>query len=167
MQSITRRNGVSFAPWSDLFNMRRDMMGDLFETFGTPRATADNVIWAPPVNVREDHDNVHVELELPGVNPDDVDISLEGRMLTVAGEKRHERRDENESWHVFERRYGRFERSFTVDRHVNADAIQARYMNGVLHITLPKAEEAKPRRIRITAGGDQQATGRDVGTQAS
>jgi HSP20 family protein len=114
------------------------------------------MLWQPSINVREDQDAFHIEAELPGVNPDDVDISLEDRVLTISGEKRSDTSREEESYHVAERSYGRFERSFTLARSVDPDAIEARYDRGVLLVTIPKPEEQKPRRIQIRADAGQR-----------
>lgn len=159
----TRRNGLTtFQPWNDLFSLRREMT-DLLENL-TPTPGNGSLMWAPPVSVREDAENVYVEVELPGVDPESVDIAMEDRVLTISGEKRAEQRDEQDSWHLIERRFGRFERSFTMGRAVDANQVEASYDLGVLTIRLPKPEEAKPRRIRISA---HHAEGREIGAAQS
>ncbi|MGH7545020.1 MAG: Hsp20/alpha crystallin family protein [Gemmatimonadota bacterium] len=90
---------------------------------------------------------------LPGLTRDEIQLSVENGVLTITGEKREERTEgkpEGEV-HLFERRYGRFERRWTLPTNVDADKIRARYENGVLVVTLPKTEEAKPRQIQIEA----------------
>jgi HSP20 family protein len=147
MLPTTRRaNGWGSVP--DVFNLRREMQ-DLLESVNWPRAAGDNLVWSPPINVRENDEQVIVEAELPGVRADDVDISVENGMLTIAGEKRAGQEKREESWHIVERRYGRFERTFTLARTVDVENIRATFEDGVLHIVLPKREEAKPRRIRV------------------
>lgn len=153
MLPITRRANGGWGPMGDMLNLRRDME-NLLDTFGYGRGSESAVVWAPPINVREDGEQVYVEAELPGVRPDDVEISVENGMLTISGEKHAEQEQKEASWHVVERRYGRFERSFTLARAVDVDNIKASFRDGVLRITMPKREEAKPRRIRVDAGRD-------------
>lgn len=151
MLPTLRRNGWAYAPLSDLNSLRREM-DHLVDTWTGSRLPRNgSMLWQPSINVREDSDAFHIEAELPGVDPDHVDISLEDRVLTISGEKRSASSREEESYHVAERSYGRFERSFTLGRTVDADAIEARFDRGVLLITIPKPEEQKPRRIQIRA----------------
>jgi HSP20 family protein len=120
------------------------------------RYTANGLLsaWAPPVDVRETGDVIEVEVELPGLGSDDVDVRVENGVLTISGEKKSEVEEgkEGSSYHLIERRYGRFERSFTLPRTVDAEKVEASFSNGVLSIRLPKAETAKPRRITVKAG---------------
>jgi HSP20 family protein len=97
-------------------------------------------------------------MELPGVNADDVRLSLENNILTIRGEKKHQAEENNERVHRFERTYGMFERTFALPNTVDPEKIEARYENGVLFVTIPKAERAKPREIRVNsqAGGSAQ-----------
>lgn len=106
--------------------------------------------WMPPVDVTEDRDHVYLAAELPGVKPEDVKISLENNLLTIRGEKHQPNSEQNgDRGHRFERTFGAFERSFTVPGTVDAERIEARYEQGVLTISLPKAERAKPRQIAV------------------
>jgi HSP20 family protein len=144
------RRGSVLSPFEDLF--LRGEMDEWFDSFFRRRGRpANGFIWAPPVNVREDEDALYVEAELPGLTRDEIQLSVENGVLTITGEKREERTEgkpEGEV-HVFERRYGRFERRLTLPTNVDAEKIRARYENGVLGVTLPKTEEAKPRQIQI------------------
>jgi HSP20 family protein len=88
-------------------------------------------------------------MELPGVNKDEVKITLESNILTIRGEKKQEKETKKENYHRIERSYGSFERSFTLPTSVKSDKIDAAYNNGVLQITLPKVEEAKPKQIEV------------------
>ncbi len=157
MLPTTRRANGGWG-MSDVHSLRRDMQ-DLMDTFGLSRPPEGTLVWSPPINVREDGDQVIVEAELPGVRPDDVDISVENGMLTITGEKRAEQEKKDASWHVVERRYGRFERTFTLGRAVDVDNIRAGFHDGVLTIRMPKREEARPRRIRVDAGQDAGRNG--------
>jgi HSP20 family protein len=103
----------------------------------------------PPVNVREDQDQFYVEAELPGLNHDDLEILVEGDQLTIRGERKPVA-DEGR-WHRQERAFGRFQRTFTLPVAVDADKVEARLDQGVLTLTLPKSEAAKPRKIAVKA----------------
>jgi HSP20 family protein len=107
----------------------------------------------PPLNVWEDDDNLYVEAELPGLNPDNIDVAVtEGDQLTIAGE-RTPRGPEGSTWLRQECGYGRFTRTITLPAAVDADEVEATYEAGVLTLTLPKMEEAKPKRIAVKAVG--------------
>lgn len=150
------RSGTTFSPLNELLTLRREM-DQLFDRFFPWRTTTpDNaVVWTPPVTVREEPDALYVECELPGVSPEDVQLSIENGVLTIAGEKKAPATAAGQEtvYHLLERRYGRFERSFNLPANVDAEKIHARYENGVLSIVLPKTEAAKPRRIQIEAVG--------------
>jgi len=106
--------------------------------------------WMPPVDIVEDKDHVRIAAELPGVKPEDVSITMENGVLTIRGEKQAQRtEDTGERTHRFERTYGMFERSFSVPSSVDAEHISAKYEQGVLTVTLPKVEKAKPRQITV------------------
>jgi HSP20 family protein len=115
-----------------------------------------------PTDVSEDASALQVSMELPGVQPDDVRLSLENNILTIRGEKRQELDENNERVHRFERVYGVFERTFALPNTVDPDKIEARFENGVLLVRIPKAERARPREIRVntsTAGASQVRSG--------
>jgi len=106
-------------------------------------------MWTPAVDIAE-HDNEYlVNVELPGVNKDDVKITLESNILTIRGEKKQEKDEKNDNYHRVERSYGSFQRSFTLPVMVKSDKIDASYRDGILSIVLPKAEEAKPKQIEV------------------
>jgi HSP20 family protein len=107
--------------------------------------------WSPVVDVREDEDGIHVSTELPGLGKDDVNVTVENGMLSISGEKKREveEGDENKGYHLVERRYGRFERSFTLPRGVDTEKVSARFENGVLNVDLPKSAKAKPKQIAV------------------
>lgn len=116
------------------------------ETDGTLTAN-----WVPAVDVFEDKDAVRIAVEVPGVNPDDIKISLEQNVLTISGEKQQVSEENTERVHRYERAYGSFTRSFTLPSSVDVDRIEAHTDNGVLSIMIPKAEKAKPRQIQVKA----------------
>ena len=105
--------------------------------------------WLPAVDVFEEKDAVKIMAELPGVKGDEVKISLENSVLTIRGEKRQVAEQHTEHVHRYERCYGAFERSFTVPTTIDAEHIKATYEDGVLTLTLPKIERAKPRQISV------------------
>lgn len=113
--------------------------------------------WAMPAEVVETGDEIRFDIELPGFRSEDIDVTLENNVLTISAEKKLERENKENEYRLFERRYGRFQRSFTVPPTVRGDSTQARYENGVLTLRLPKAEEAKPRRIRIDGGNGSRS----------
>ena len=128
------------------------MLDDVF--FGWPFTDGvDGTLtarWTPAVDVFEDKDQVRITFEVPGVNPEDVKISLEQNTLTVSGEKKQVTEEQTERVHRYERAYGSFTRRFTLPATVDADKIAAKAEHGVLSIVIPKAEKAKPRDIAVS-----------------
>ncbi len=112
------------------------------------------------VDVSETDDSFIVKASLPGINPEDLDISMTDNVLTIKGEIKMEEEKEGEKYHIRERRYGRFMRSLTFPVPVDADKIEATYENGVLTLVLPKAEEAKPKKIEIKTNGHKVIEGK-------
>jgi len=105
--------------------------------------------WVPPVDILEQPDAIRITAEVPGVKPEDVKISLENNVLTIRGTKEQVAEERTERVHRYERTYGAFERSFTLPITVDANNIKATYEHGVLTVTLPKVEKAKPRQIAV------------------
>ncbi len=103
----------------------------------------------PPVDVHETNDKVIVEAELPGIEPKDVDIRVEGDSLFIRGERKHEKDEKEKGYHRVERVYGRFERTVELPQYADAAKCEASYKNGVLTVELPKKEEAKPRTVQV------------------
>ncbi|MFW5947668.1 MAG: Hsp20/alpha crystallin family protein [Gemmatimonadota bacterium] len=148
---------MAIAPYFRTTDLFRSLFDDL-DDFMTPRwggrLGGADVLRAPAADVMENSDAIRVTLELPGMTAEDIEVNLENNLLTVSGEKQEERTesDRNTRWHVSERRFGRFSRSFVLPREVDHDAIEAHFENGVLELRIPKAEEARPHRIEITGG---------------
>jgi HSP20 family protein len=115
---------------------------------GSGRATA----WAPALDISERKDAYLVTVELPGVEADDLEITLEDGLLTIQGERIFAHDSSEQQFHRVERRYGAFRRSITLPAHVMAEGIQALVDNGVLQILVPKMEEATPKRIKVRPG---------------
>ena len=147
-----------------LFGLQR-LNRFLDEAFaGIPSAEQGSVItsaWFAPTDVSEDSNGIQISMELPGVEPDDVRLSLENNVLTIRGEKRQQAEQKDERVHRFERTYGTFERTFVLPSTVDSERIDARYENGVLLIMVPKVERAKPREIQVksSAGSTQVKSG--------
>ena len=125
------------------------MLNDIFADFDGAPQNGDTASWVPAVDVLEQADAIRIAAELPGVKPEDVKISVEENVLTVQGTKQQVAEEKTERVHRYERTYGSFARTFTLPRTVDTAQITAGYDNGVLTITLPKAEQAKPRQIAV------------------
>ena len=130
---------------SPVFGLRREI-DRLFED----AFTRDGQNWTPAVDIKEMETELRLELELPGLKPEDVEITAENGVLTVRGEKRSERKEDDQGrYHVVERTYGSFMRSFQLPQGIDEDQISAGYDNGVLTLRIPKAALPQPRRIQI------------------
>ena len=105
--------------------------------------------WLPACDVFEDKDAVKIVAEVPGVTPEDVKISLESNVLTIRGEKKQQAEESSERVHRYERTYGAFERAFSLPTSVDPERIGATYAHGILTVTIPKAERARPREIPV------------------
>jgi HSP20 family protein len=142
---LTRNSRSGWAaPLDALLDVHREL-DRVFENENTGTG------WRPlATDVVETADDVRVTMEIPGIDPAEIDITIDNNVLKIAGEKRSTRSEnENTAWRLTERRYGRFERSFVLPRDVRSDAVDAHYENGVLTVVLPKREEAKPRRVEV------------------
>jgi HSP20 family protein len=146
-----RNRGPAFG----LVDMSREMDRLMNSVWGS-NGESEAAHWGMPAEIVETADEIRIDIEAPGLRLEDIEVTLENNMLTIAGEKKLERDEQvrESDYRLFERRYGRFQRSFTMPPTVRGDNCQARYDNGVLTLRLPKAEEAKPRRIRIQGGAD-------------
>ena len=105
--------------------------------------------WVPPTDIFEDAEGIKIALELPGLKPEDVKLTIENDSLTIRGEKKQVAEEKTTKVHRYERSYGAFERSFTIPNTVDAERVGAKFDHGVLTVTLPKAERAKPREIPV------------------
>ena len=114
------------------------------------RTDADRYDWAPSVDISETDDTFEVRAELPGVAKDDLHVSVKDNLLTLSGEKRQDNADDTQNYRSVERRYGSFQRRFTLPAEVKTDDITAEYTDGVLTLSIPKPEAAKPTEVPIT-----------------
>jgi HSP20 family protein len=144
---------VRFEPFRDLMTLQ-DRMNRLFgESYRPQTGEEDWALggsWAPAVDIYEQDNNIVIKAELPGVDPKDVDIRLDNNVLTIKGERKFDNEVKKENYHRVERAYGVFTRSFTLPSGVDPNGIKAEYKDGVLRLTLPKREEAKPKQIQIS-----------------
>jgi len=106
----------------------------------------------PPVDIYEDDHNITLQIEIPGVREEDIDVRLENNVLTITGERKLENEEKKQNFHRIERQYGKFVRSFTLPNTVNADSVNAEFNDGVLRVSIAKREESKPKQIKIAAG---------------
>jgi HSP20 family protein len=144
-----RRRGDVF---SELSRMQEEMNRYFDDFFGEQRRGLAEGAWLPAVDVSETDSEMVVRAELPGMTQDDIEVNLQDNVLTLKGEKKQEKKEEKENYHRVERSYGSFSRSFTLPAGVNQDEVKATFKDGVLEIAMPKTEEAKPKKIAITAG---------------
>ena len=159
-------NIVRYDPFRDLRGLQDEMNRLFSSTFS--RGDGDQMTrgaWNPSVDIFENKDQIVLEAELPGMKPEDVEISIENNILTLHGERKFEKKAEGDNFHRVERSYGSFTRSFTLPSTVSSENAEAAFENGVLRLTLAKREEAKPRRIEIKAGGGSEAKTIDTSSQ--
>jgi HSP20 family protein len=132
--------------------MQQEMNRLFDDFFGERRTEMGESTWLPSVDVSENDSALSVRAELPGMTQDDIELNLQDNVLTLTGEKKKEHQEEQENFHRVERSYGSFRRTFTLPCNVKAEKISATFKDGVLEITLPKTEEAKPKKIEIITG---------------
>lgn len=133
----------------EAFAVNREI-DNLVNQFWGDAANRNGSAWHPNVDVAQNENEFVLHAELPGMNREDIQVSLEDGVLTLAGERKFETESNDKSYFHRERAYGQFKRSFQLGKDVQADKISATYKDGVLVVTLPKAEEVKPRQIEIT-----------------
>ena len=143
---------VRWEPLRDLMTAQREF-DRLFREAFSPATGGGEVstrTWAPPVDIYEDGENLVLKAELPGINPDDVEVRVEDNTLYLKGERKFEKEVKEENYHRVERAYGNFARTFSLPNTIDSDKVAANYKDGVLTLTMPKREEAKPKSIKIT-----------------
>jgi HSP20 family protein len=169
MVAITRRENTP-----NLFGLQRlnRILDEAFAGLPFPEqgGTILTANWVPPTDISEDASTIQITMELAGVDPNDVRISLENNVLTIRGEKRQEEEEKDDRVYRIERIYGMFQRTFVLPNTVEPERIEAQHENGVLTVRIPKAERARPREIPVsfsasgasqvrTTGGSQGAVG--------
>ncbi len=139
-------------PMTNLFGLHNEMgrtFGNLFAS-QEGETGAEESYWMPTVDVSETENDFEIRAELPGVSESDVNVSVTDNRLTVKGEKRQEAETDGKNYHRVERRYGSFQRCFTLPRNVETSNIKAGFSDGILTLSIPKSETAKPTEIPVT-----------------
>ena len=146
LNAVTHWNPAAVA------HLTREPFSRLLDTFfnDLQGEEVSNRGWVPPVDIQETEDVYRLQVELPGLTREDISITLENNVLRLSGERKFEKDVKKESYHRIERTYGAFSRAFTLPQQVNPEGVQAAFENGVLTVTVPKAEQAKPRKISIS-----------------
>jgi HSP20 family protein len=148
---VTASSMMRWDPFRDLMGIQ----GELNRLFGRTYAGEGGAsgAWVPPLDIYEEQGRFMVSLELPGIDPADVDVSVEDSVLTVKGERTFAAETNEENFHRIERRYGQFVRSLSLPSTADAEHIEASFDKGVLTIKVPKVEQAKPKKITVKAVG--------------
>ena len=141
--------------WNPYTELERTVNGLFDQPFGLRPLWDDRndeaLVWQPSVNVYEDKDHLTIDAQLPGIDVNDIELSVKKQTLHLKGERKVESEKSNDGYHIREARYGNFSRSFSLPSTVNPEEAKASYEKGVLTITIPKQEKAKPRTIQIEA----------------
>ncbi|MEJ2195369.1 MAG: Hsp20/alpha crystallin family protein [Ignavibacteriaceae bacterium] len=148
---------VRFNPVRDLLNVEREfnrMFKSFDDRFGFVKREEngdeyENAVWMPLTDVAEDNDNYYLKADLPGIKKDDVKISYTNGNLSISGERAQEKESKDKQYHRIERSYGKYYRSFRLPEKIKEDKINAEFKDGQLNVTIPKAEEVKPKEIAI------------------
>ncbi len=146
-------------PFQEMLNLRRTV-DRLFDNVSPDHEWSQPTMWGLAVDVVENKDDFIVKASVPGINPDDLDVSYADDTLTIKGEIKSDNEDKENQFHLHERRYGSFSRSISLPTKIKGDAIKASYQNGVLSLRLPKAEQVKPKRIAIKVGDQKMIEGK-------
>jgi HSP20 family protein len=143
---------VRFDPARELDSLQGDM-NRLFDRFFDGRTTNGAARrWIPSMDLVETEHDLVLRADLPGMTEDDVEIEVKDNVLSLSGERRSDNEEKGEGFHRVERSFGRFQRSLTLPRGVDAEKVNAQFENGVLEVRIPKPEEAKPTRVQIGKG---------------
>lgn len=145
-------NIVRFDPFEDFTRLQREV-NRLFEDNSRANRAAEPAstrAWAPMVDILEDQNEILVRAELPGIKQDDIDIELKGDTLTLRGERRFDDTQRKENYVRMERTYGQFQRAFTIGVPVKSEAVTADFREGILEIRIPKSEETKPKKVKVS-----------------
>lgn len=137
------------SPWSLLDEFNREF-SRMLPGFADDDSRVVGSTWAPAVDIKEEDDKFVIRADIPGVSPDDIEVSMEQGVLTIKGERKHEAEENKEGYHRIERAYGTFMRRFALPENVDADKISATSKDGVLELVLPKAQQGdQPRKIKV------------------
>jgi HSP20 family protein len=131
--------------------VRPDDLAHAMRNAGQPPQHVSTRVWSPPVDVYEDQDAIVIKVDLPGMKQEDIDIEMNNDNLTIKGERKFEDEARRDKYVRVERQYGLFQRSFTIGVAIEADKVKATYRDGMLELTLPKAEAVKPKKVQVVA----------------
>ena len=145
-------------PYGRAMGLRQVMDRLLEDAFVMPRAGEGQSWNGPALNVYEEGDQLTVEAQLPGIKPDDLDINVEQGVLTISGQTATQEERKERNYFVREHRTGRFSRSLRLPATYNSDGCSASFEDGMLRLTFPKSESAKPRRIQVSSGSRSNGT---------
>jgi HSP20 family protein len=156
-EGLTMSNITRWNPYQEMSNMRRLMRRMFEDPYLAPEFEGDQMaMWDLPLDVMESQDEYVVKASLPGINPDDLEVTYNNNTLTIRGEIKAEDEKKEQRYHLRERRFGSFQRSIYLPTPIQSDKVQANFDSGVLTLRLPKTEEVKPKRIPVRAGGQGQ-----------
>lgn len=136
-----------YEPWGILSQLQREL--ERASEGVTGEGSISTAEWAPAVDIKEEADKFVLHADIPGVKPEDIEVSMENGILTIKGEKKTEAKTEKEGYKRVERTFGSFYRRFSLPDTANADAISAKSKHGVLEITIPKQEAVQPKKINV------------------
>ncbi len=140
---------IRYQPWGLMRSLQEDI-DRLFENrFAEDETVASTASWAPPVDIREDEDRFVIHADVPGIDPENIDVTMENGVLTISGSREGTERTEKEGYRRVERVTGRFFRRFTLPDTANPEAISAKSRNGVLEVIIPKQAQVMPRKISV------------------
>ena len=141
---------IRYEPWNVMDRLHRQIDQIFGDSFASPAATGENsVAWIPTVDIHEEPEKFVVRADLPGVDPKNISITAENRVLTLRGQRHFERSENQKGFERLERVEGSFLRRFTLPNNVQDDQIKARHVNGVLEVTIPKVAAPEPRRVSV------------------
>ncbi len=143
-----------YEPWAALTRLQEDLnrlLEGRWPAFGDEESRVVTSQWVPPVDIIEESDRFVLRADVPGVKPEDIEVTVENGMLTIKGERKEEHDERKEGYRRIERVHGTFYRRFSLPDTADLDRIQAKDRNGVLEVVIPKKQEVQPRRIAVAA----------------
>jgi HSP20 family protein len=145
-------NITRYDPWNSLQDWRQEMER-MFHPLHQQDENTSHLVggdWAPAVDIKEETDHYLIRADIPGVKPEDIEITMENGVLSIRGERQFEETEERNSFRRVERSHGVFYRRFSLPENTDAEAIEAKGKDGVIEITIPKTEDKQPKRIEVT-----------------
>jgi HSP20 family protein len=143
---------IHWDPFREIHSLQ-DRMNRLFSEVARRSPVAEEEMvqgaWVPPVDIFETGDSIVIKAELPGISKEDITLEVKDNTLSIKGEKKFEKDVKEENYHRVERSYGAFQRAFSLPSTVQQEKVKAKFKDGILEVTLPKAEEAKPKQIKV------------------